>query len=651
MFARRRRGARTPKRASYPFRPLRSEQLEPRALLTTVSPLGGAILSSGLPRFSDGPVAPPAVAEAACVAADSGPISGTTALIAVLGSDAGGEDKLVYDWSVAGAPAGGSASFCLNGTNEAKNNAVTFTAAGVYDIAAKIVNPAGLSVVSSLEITVAQTLTRIVVTPGTAALQAGGTQQFAAEGFDQFQQAMAVQPAFTWVAGGGTITADGLFTAPAAGGGYSIAAQSGVVGGGAPVSVAAPNPPPSPAPNPPPSQPTVGLQDPALAGLVAKLDADGSLDRDDMIQILSAAGGGGTVSAADFADLKTILAHAAEYNMPDYVQVLAGDVVNGNPANAHYQGAPLGNLAAGSSAAQWNELIDKWFLGTDLPALNSTEYVYTTASGLLFPAAPSHNDEYQGLLGDCYFISALGTIADTNPAAIENMFIDNGDGTFTVRFYTGEYGQSLNADGSTNDGFAGGASTADYVTVNRSLAAYSNGMLVYADYGLNASDPANPLWIPLAEKAYAQWNETGNAGRDGQNAFSSIEGGWMATVNAQVLGHNATDYNVTASGLQAMEAALAAGKAVTIATNAGTLPCNLVGSHAYAVIAVDPSAGLFTLYNPWGCDQPGVVTWSQIEATCCAFVVADSTGSTPVTAAQPGAAAVDAVLASFTSRL
>ena len=54
--------------------------------------------------------------------------------------------------------------------------------------------------------------------------------------------------------------------------------------------------------------------------------------------------------------------------MPSYVQVLAGDVVNGNPANAHYQGAPLGNLAAGSSAAQLDDLIDKWFYGTDLPA-------------------------------------------------------------------------------------------------------------------------------------------------------------------------------------------------------------------------------------------------------------------------------------------
>ena len=71
-----------------------------------------------------------------------------------------------------------------------------------------------------------------------------------------------------------------------------------------------------------------------------KLDADGSLSRADMIQILTSVGAGGTLSATDLSDLKTILANAAQYNMPNYVQVLAGDVVNGSPANADYQAPP-----------------------------------------------------------------------------------------------------------------------------------------------------------------------------------------------------------------------------------------------------------------------------------------------------------------------
>ena len=48
------------------------------------------------------------------------------------------------------------------------------------------------------------------------------------------------------------------------------------------------------------------------------------------------------------------------------------------------------------------------------------------------------------------------------------MFIDNGDGTFTVRFYTGTYGTIYNwSDGSISAGFKDNHRTADYVTVDR----------------------------------------------------------------------------------------------------------------------------------------------------------------------------------------
>ena len=45
-----------------------------------------------------------------------------------------------------------------------------------------------------MTVTVKQTLTSIVVTPGTASIQSGATQQFNAQGLDQFQRAMATQP-------------------------------------------------------------------------------------------------------------------------------------------------------------------------------------------------------------------------------------------------------------------------------------------------------------------------------------------------------------------------------------------------------------------------------------------------------------------------
>jgi hypothetical protein len=538
-------------------------------------------------------------------------------------------------WSATSEPAGVTApQFTSSGSTET----VKFSAAGTYGITARQTDAAGNVVLEPITVTVKQTLSSILVTPGTASLKAGATQQYSAQGLDQFGRAMAAAPSFTWTAGGGAISSAGLFTAPSTAGSVSIAAKSGSIAGSASATVTAPAPTPAPSPT------TNGLKDPVLASLVQKLAAAGSLNRADMIQILTSVGAGGTVSAADFSDLKTILADAAQYNMPGYVQVLAGDVVNGNRANATYLGGSLGNLAAGSSAAQLDKLIDKWFYGTDLPALTSNSLTYTMASGSLFPTTPSNNDEYQGELGDCYFISSLGTIADSNPAAIENMFINNGDGTYTVRFYTGAYAAYYAANGTVSDGFLNNTCTADYVTVNCELPT-SNGYLIYADYGASASNPSNSLWIPLAEKAYAQWNATGNEGRNGQNAYSAIEGGWMATVDAQVLGHNATDYGVTSSTEQAMITALSADEAVTIGTNGSNVANGLYADHAYAVLGYNSTTGLFTLYNPWGFDQPGGLTWSQVEANCGGYVVVSTAGTTPISGTHSAAATVSLVSA------
>ena len=163
-----------------------------------------------------------------------------------------------------------------------------------------------------------------------------------------------------------------------------------------------------------------------------------------------------------------------------------------------------------------------------------------------------------------------------------------------------------------------------------------NGTLIFADYGASYTNAKNDLWIPLAEKAYAEWNETGKEGRDGTNTYGSIQGGWMATVDAQVLGHNATDYSLTTGNQQNVIAALTANKAVTCATvnstnSNDTLPYGLYGSHAYAVTAYNAQSNSFTLYNPWGFDQPGApLTWPQIMATTDVVTVADPSGSVPI---------------------
>jgi len=513
-------------------------------------------------------------------------------------------------WSTVNLPSGASAPIFTT-TNGITT--VTFGQAGSYMLQTKSTANSMVSFVTL--VTVNQTLTSIAVTPNVATVSTGSNQQFTAQAFDQFKKLMATQPTLAWSSSSGTVGSGGVFTASTLGS-CTVTAKSGSMAGTAAVTV----------------QAAAGWNTSLVGNLVQSLDADGSLSREDMIQILTSIANNGAVTAGELADLKTILSKATTLNIAGYVQALASDIINGNPANATYQGAALGNLAVGSSSAQLTKLIGKWFLGTDHPVLCNTSLTYKSAAGSLFPHTPSHLDEYQGAMGDCYLISALGTLADSNPAAIQNMIFKNLDGTYTVRFYSGPYGISGYPSGGICAGFTSGVGTADYITVDSMLVTSSSGILQYANYGASCTNSANSLWIPLIEKAYAQWNQTGKEGRDGTNAFASIQGGWMATVDAQVLGYNAIDYIVTTTAEQVAISALNAHKAVTIGTLSWSAPTNLglYANHAYAITAYNAKTDTFTLYNPWGSNQPGQLTWAQIQATCSQLCVCDTSGTVPI---------------------
>jgi hypothetical protein len=169
--------------------------------------------------------------------ASANPVTGTTTNLSVLGGDVTGEANLTYTWSVINGPAG--VTFSANGSNAAKNTTATFTQAGAYTFEATIRNAGGLSTTSDVTVTVNQTLTSIVVSPGSASISPGASQQFTAQARDQFGNALAVQPAFTWslVSGGGTINATGLYQAPATPGTATVRAASGGVSGTAVVTI------------------------------------------------------------------------------------------------------------------------------------------------------------------------------------------------------------------------------------------------------------------------------------------------------------------------------------------------------------------------------------------------------------------------------
>src|SRR5262249_12579461 len=129
-----------------------------------------------------------------------------------------------------------------------------------------------------------------------------------------------------------------------------------------------------------------------------------------------------------------------------------------------------------------------------------TTLAYAYAQGSLFGSGVSYQDVRQGDVGDCYFMATLAALAQRTPSTITNVFADNGDGTFTVRFFKN--------------------GVADYVTVDRFLPVDASGHFVFANYGGAANDPTNKLGVALAEKAYAQLNESGWIGQDNTNSYN-----------------------------------------------------------------------------------------------------------------------------------
>jgi subtilase family serine protease len=191
------------------------------------TPLANLIAPALIDAAATGGKAPTVVAPAS---ANPNPVTGTTANLSVQGAAANGTDPLTYTWSVSSGPSGAGPTFTVNGTGAAQNTTATFHQAGSYTFLVTIADTAnGQNVTSTTSVTVNQTMTSVVVTPGSATLADGSTQQFTATAADQFGKSMAAQPAFSWSMNGvGTVSANGMYTAPATGtGSATVQATAG----------------------------------------------------------------------------------------------------------------------------------------------------------------------------------------------------------------------------------------------------------------------------------------------------------------------------------------------------------------------------------------------------------------------------------------
>src|SRR5262249_15631771 len=127
----------------------------------------------------------------------------------------------------------------------------------------------------------------------------------------------------------------------------------------------------------------------------------------------------------------------------------------------------------------------------------------------------NYYDVSQGQLGDCWLMASLAEAAARIPACLQTMFISDGTnvvngntgGVWTVRFF--------------HNGVT------DFVTVDTELP--SGG--TYYDHITHANPDgtsSTELWVALAEKAYAEENESGWIGTSSQgvDSYPALWGGW-----------------------------------------------------------------------------------------------------------------------------
>jgi hypothetical protein len=330
----------------------------------------------------------------------------------------------------------------------------------------------------------------------------------------------------------------------------------------------------------------------------ADYNRDGQITRSDMIELLAK----GTYQYAFLTptaahDLITLVSNGATVAMPDYVQNLASKTLSTSGATGYYgaglltfsyynQNAFIYENVAGIGIGQQ---VKNWFLGTVRPdpnLYNAKKQVTVAATyqqapnlPLFAKGGPVYQDVSQGQVGDCWLMASLAEVADRTPSVIKNMFIDNGDNTYTVRFFNG--------------------GKADYVTVDKYL---PNSGYTY-DY------PANDLWVALAEKAYAQ--ECGSSwigtNTPGASSYGALNGGDPSWALSAITGKTATNTGIWSrvtypdlsvlTNAGGIAGAWSQGLYVVLTTGSPS-SSQVVGNHCYAM--VDYSSGQYTLFNPWG---------------------------------------------------
>lgn len=220
----------------------------------------------------------------------------------------------------------------------------------------------------------------------------------------------------------------------------------------------------------------------------------------------------------------------------------------------------------------------------------------------LFVDGISASDCVQGA-SDCFLMSSLASIAEADPEAIRNMITDNGDGTYTVRFYQ---------DGDINNPV--------YVTVT--------GPSSFED---GAYRPDGEIWPAVVESAYVVF-VGGTAGQTsaalGPDGICTYAGEDTALTMAELTGRDCSRIGIKPGSMTGDElfnyisAAIDNDSPIIAGTGKDASAEGLAQNHVYSVLdtrTLPDGTQQVELRNPWGFGEPGNdgadngVFWMDIE--------------------------------------
>lgn len=232
-----------------------------------------------------------------------------------------------------------------------------------------------------------------------------------------------------------------------------------------------------------------------LDSIYQRVISDDELTASEIKEVILDTADDSIVDRFEFLQLKR---YVRNITSTDHVSYLARAVVDGHATNVD-----IGNLNMWDGADKIFKLLDKWFNGKDLPKASGITYI--AISGKLFVDGISSTDAKQGSLNDCYFITAIGSIAHNSPDTIEAMFYEIEKNVWVIGFYNN-------------------AGIKHFVTVNNELPSINKDS-VFASFGSDSENPNNELWPALLEKAYAQVSQNKGFRSLTVNDYTNIEWG------------------------------------------------------------------------------------------------------------------------------